>query len=142
MILRNQTRSSIGGFGEVPDCRQRDQGSKKADNQNVQRVGVGVVFHVILHHHVENLITHSDSLCEISHTANRLIARDGRRHHMRKLMTAFTASARRSLQTGFGTTGAPGTTLWMRSTVSPSVCPVTKTTGTSHAFQIGRASWR
>jgi len=79
MSLGNQTRSGIGGFGEVPNCGQRNQGSKKADNQNVQRVGVGVVFHVILHHHVENLITHSDSLCEISHTANRLIARDGRR---------------------------------------------------------------
>ena len=62
MSLGNQTRSGIGGFGEVPNCGQRNQGSKKADNQNVQRVGVGVVFHVILHHHVENLITHSDSL--------------------------------------------------------------------------------
>jgi hypothetical protein len=71
MSLGNQTRSGIGGFGEVPNCGQRNQGSKKADNQNVQRVGVGVVFHVILHHHVENLITHSDSLCEISHTTNR-----------------------------------------------------------------------
>jgi hypothetical protein len=29
-----------------------------------------VVFHVILHHHVENLITHADSLCGISHTTN------------------------------------------------------------------------
>jgi len=41
-------------------------------------VGVGAVFHVILHHHVENLIPHSDSLCEISHTANRLCATDSR----------------------------------------------------------------
>ena len=31
-------------------------------------MGVGVVFHVILHRHVENLITRSDSLCEISHS--------------------------------------------------------------------------
>jgi hypothetical protein len=74
--LRNQTGSGVGGFSEVPNCRQRDHGSKKADYKNVQRVGVGVVFHVILHHHVENLITYSDSLCEISHTANRLCARD------------------------------------------------------------------
>jgi hypothetical protein len=41
-------------------------------------VGVGAVFHVILHHHVDNLISHSDSLCEISHTANRLCGRGGR----------------------------------------------------------------
>jgi len=27
---------------------------------------------------VENLVSHSDSLCEISHTANRLCVRDGR----------------------------------------------------------------
>ena len=72
MILRNQTRSSVGGFGEVPNCRQRDQGSKKADYKNVQRVGVGVVGHSILHHHEENVGTLSDFLCEISHTANRL----------------------------------------------------------------------
>jgi hypothetical protein len=78
MILRNQTRSGEGGFGEIPNRWQRDQGSKKADYKNIQRVGVGVVFHVILHHHVENLIPHSDSLCEISHTANRLCARGGR----------------------------------------------------------------
>jgi hypothetical protein len=46
--------------------------SKKADNQNVQRVGVGVVGHCILHHHEENVGTLPDFLCGISHTANRL----------------------------------------------------------------------
>jgi hypothetical protein len=38
-------------------------------------VGVGVVFHVILHHHEENVGALSDFLCAISHTANRLSAR-------------------------------------------------------------------
>ena len=42
------------------------------NNKNVQRVGVGAVFHVILHHHVENLIPHSDSLCEISHITEKI----------------------------------------------------------------------
>ena len=31
MSLGNQTRSGIGGFGEVPNRGQRNQGSKKAD---------------------------------------------------------------------------------------------------------------
>ena len=34
---------------------------------------------------------------------------------------------------GFGSTGAPGSTLWMCSMVSRSVWPVTKTTGISHS---------
>jgi hypothetical protein len=51
--LGNETRSSIGGFGEVPNCRQRNDGSKKADQQNVERVVVGVVYHSFLHHHEE-----------------------------------------------------------------------------------------
>jgi hypothetical protein len=54
-------------------------------------------------------------------------------HHMRNVVTAVTASARRSRQTGFPSTGAPGTTLWMRARVSRSSHAVTKTIGTSHA---------
>ena len=53
--LRNETRSSIGSFGEVPNRWQRNHGSKKADQKNVQRVGVGVIGHSILHHHEENV---------------------------------------------------------------------------------------
>ena len=45
--LGNETRSSIACFGEVPNCRQRNHRSKKADYKNVQRVGVGVVGHSI-----------------------------------------------------------------------------------------------
>jgi hypothetical protein len=69
--LSNETRSSIGSFGEVPNCRQRNQGSKKADYKNVQRVGVGVL-HNILHHHEENVGALSDFLCGISHITNRV----------------------------------------------------------------------
>ena len=54
-------------------------------------------------------------------------------HHMRNVITALTASARRSPQTGFGKSGAPGTSLRMRLTVSGSVYPVTKTIRASHA---------
>ena len=61
----------MGGFGEIPNRWQRNNGSKKADNQNVQRMGVGVVGHNILHHHEENVVNLSDSLCGICHTANR-----------------------------------------------------------------------
>ena len=61
--LGNETRSSIGSFGEVPNCWQRNHGSKKADNQNVQRMGVGVVGHSILHHHEENVGALLDFLC-------------------------------------------------------------------------------
>jgi hypothetical protein len=68
------------GFGEVPNHRQRNHGSNKADYKNVQRVGVGlskcpgaatmhefvgVVFHSILHHHDENVGALSDFLCGI-----------------------------------------------------------------------------
>src|SRR5215813_4382049 len=53
-------------------------------------------------------------------------------HHIRNVVTAFTASASRSPQTGFGNTGARGTTSWIRVSVSRSVHPVTKTIGASH----------
>ena len=52
---------------------------------------------------------------------------------MRNVITALTASARRSPETGFGKSGAPGTSLRMRLTVSGSVYPVTKTIRASHA---------
>jgi hypothetical protein len=68
--LGNETRSGIGSFGEVPNCWQRNNGSQKADQKNVQRVGVGLVGHCILHHHEENVGALSDFLCGISHTAN------------------------------------------------------------------------
>jgi hypothetical protein len=38
--LRSQTRSSLRGGGEVPNSRQADDGSEKADHQNVEAVGV------------------------------------------------------------------------------------------------------
>jgi hypothetical protein len=60
----------MGGFGEVPNRWQCDHGSKKADYKNVQRVGVGVVGHSILHHHEENVGGLSDFLCGNSHTTN------------------------------------------------------------------------
>jgi hypothetical protein len=61
-------------------------------------------------------------------------------HQVRNLRAPATASERRSPQTGFGITGAPGTCERMRSIVSLSVYPVTKTIGTSHASRSLRAS--
>ena len=51
-------------------------------------------------------------------------------------MTALTASARRSCQSGFGKSGAPGTSLRMRLTVSGSVYPVMKTIGDLHVVEV------
>ena len=77
--LGNETRSSRGGFGEVPNCWQRNHSSKKANYKNVQRVGVGVVGHSILHHHEENVGELSDFLCGISHTIKLTVPRQGHR---------------------------------------------------------------
>jgi len=70
--LGNEASGVCGG--EMPNRQQADQSSNKANHENVGRVaqefvGVG---HNILHQHEENVVSLSDSLCGISHTANRL----------------------------------------------------------------------
>jgi hypothetical protein len=66
--LGNEARSMCGG-GEIPNSRQADQGSEKAEHENVEAMGVGVG-HSILHEHEEYVGCVSDSPCGISHTAN------------------------------------------------------------------------
>ena len=65
--LGNQARRISGGG--IPNKRQADHGSKKAGDQNVQGVVVGVG-HSILHQHEEILVPVSDSRCGVSHVTN------------------------------------------------------------------------